>query len=141
MKKIIYGLAVVAAMGTAVLLTGCGGETTVSVKNSLPQEFSAYDDDEISSTITITDINCSVEENEISVKVTGECTYVSDVYADGDVFSTPSIDAVLLDKNGNEVDKKLGDVRLSLIEGETIEEEYSLHVSDADEYTVEIISN
>lgn len=140
MRKVMCGIALTAVIGTFALMTGCGGKTTVSVKNSLPQEFSAYDGDEISSTIAITDVNCSVEENWVSVKLTGECTYVSDVYAEGDIFATLSIDAILLDKNGNEVDKQIGHVRLSLTEGETIEEEYSLHVSDVDDYIVEIIA-
>lgn len=63
----------VATVMMAGCLAGCG-ETTVTVKNSLPQEFSAYDGETLASTITINDVQCSISDNTISVEVVGSCT-------------------------------------------------------------------
>ncbi|MGN0629867.1 MAG: hypothetical protein ACI4JN_00930 [Ruminococcus sp.] len=138
MKKVMYGIALAAVMGTSVLLTGCGS-ATVTVKNSLPQEFNKNEGDEIASTITINDINCDIDGETLSVKVSGECTYVSDTYNEGDLVPSSSIDAVLLDKDGNVVSRQMGNVRLSIAKGEAIEEEFSFTISN-EEYVVELVS-
>ncbi len=126
------------AMGAAVGLTGCG-ETTVAVKNGLPQEFSAYDGETLASTITINDVQCNVTDNKLSVEVLGECTYVNeDLVVEDVVQAAPSIDVRLLDEDGKEVSSQLGQVHLTLTEGQEIKESYTFTLSDSGTYTVEL---
>lgn len=139
-KKRVAGM-LAGIMVLSLGLTGCG-ETTATVKNSLPQEFSAYDGETLASTITINDVQCSVSDNTISVEVVGSCTYVNqDCTVEGIVTAAPSIDVRLLDEDGKEVSSQLGQMHLTLTEGQEIEESYTFNVSDSNAYTVELYSN
>lgn len=100
MKKIICGLAMVAAMGTAVLLTGCEKKFTATIKNSLPQEFTYYlSNGESVHTVSITEAVVS------EVGVTG-----ADIHIKGEVTSDKldgiwprySVGCKVYDSNGEE---------------------------------------
>lgn len=77
MNKIICGIALIAAMGTSALLTGCEKEPTATIKNSLPQEFTYYKyNGEAFGTVNITEAVVSEVDDVVgaTVHVKGKVT-------------------------------------------------------------------
>lgn len=77
MNKIMCGIALIAAMGTSVLLIGCEKEPTATIKNSFPQEFTYYQSNgEAFGTVNITEAVVSEVDDVVgaTVHIKGEVT-------------------------------------------------------------------
>lgn len=131
--------------GNAALMTGCG-KTTITVVNDLPQEFTREADELYAeSTLTITDVKTTLEDDKLTVEAIGEWTEAGTQNANG-----KDADAGGMDLYVRVTGVKSGVVvyddefpEMSIVAGE-VGEAYSaktwddITVGDSGEYRVEI---
>lgn len=136
-----------AVLGVSLALTGCGEvKVNVEVGDSLPEEFNAYnyDNDDVNSTVTIDNVDYTIEDDpylkkrqDITVTISGSYTYVNE---DELLTYAPKMDVQLVDKKGNVITSdSLGAVSIAKKEvGEAYESEYTFFVDKSGTYTVKL---
>lgn len=143
MNKTMCGIALIAAMGTAVLLTGCEKEFTADIKNSLPQEFTYYQYNSESEyepgyTVNITEAVVSkVGVTGADIHITGEIT--SDELDLIDVLGSCLVGCKVYNSNDEETERYSEGISLDVDDNGIIDCTVNIPLGsiETDNYTIE----